>query len=380
MTASCPRVLLLLHEMTLTGAPRLALSLFRSLRGDVSLRIVSIHPGPLNGAFRELGHVSTLSSVRRQGYQQAGIAGKAAARMRDQLEIVIAGRRCRSWRPTLNYVNTVEALPLVAELGMQGVPTLLHVHESSVALERFVAAHPGILAGLPNRYIAVSHVVADELTRRHGIPLTKIAVIPPFVDVPPAELSRAPSSSPWVIGGVGNPHWTKGVDLWLLAAREVVSRLGEERVRLIWVGLRDNDEARHFRAMVRKLGLEDVVELHPETPDPFSAIARFDVLAMSSWEESASMTVLEAMACSVPVVCFGGSGGPAEEVGDAGVVVPDFSPAAMGEAIAGLLLDPGRRQKMAEVARARVGESYSETHLVPLIAAQMRETARTRAK
>ena len=161
------------------------------------------------------------------------------------------------------------------------------------------------------------------------------------------------------MGGAGNPSWTKGVDLWLLAARETVDRLGVDRVRFVWVGSRDNEAALQFRTMIARLGLGSVVELVPETDRPYDQFARFDIFAMSSWEESASLVVLEAMAMSIPVVCFSPTGGPAEEVGEAGVVIPSISPHLMADAIVDLAGSPQKRQAIGKAGAERVAAEFT---------------------
>ena len=368
MPQARPRVLLLLHEMTLTGAPLLVLRLFQSLRVSVSLQIVSADSGPLESAFGQLADVSVLSSQRSRRYVEARLGGRVVSRIMDAIQAWTTRRRLRAWGPTLTYVNSVFALPLVQQLGVDRVPTLLHVHEAGVALEGFEAAHPGLIQTVPDRYIAVSQAVVNALVTRYGVSLAKIVLIPPFVDVPEesGQLRLTPSET-IQIGGMGNPHWTKGVELWLLAARDVATRLGEHRVHFTWIGVRDNDDRRQFRAMIEKLGLGQVVDLQPETPGPLSALSQCDMLAVSSWEESASMAALEAMAHEVPVICFAGSGGPPEIVGEAGVVVQTFSPSALADAIVGLAADALRRNAIRAAGRTRVAAMFSREAVVPAV-------------
>jgi glycosyltransferase involved in cell wall biosynthesis len=161
-----------------------------------------------------------------------------------------------------------------------------------------------------------------------------------------------------IVGGAGNPSWTKGIDLWLLAAREAVDRLGADRLRFVWVGYRDNEAGRQFRVMISKLELDGLVELVPETDRAHEHFARFDIFAMASWEESASLVVLEAMAMGVPVICFAPTGGPAEEVGEAGVVIPEMSPRRMADAIVDLAQSPQKRCAMGSACAKRAREQY----------------------
>lgn len=373
-----PKVLLLLHQLTLTGAPRLALGAFRNLATERDLMIHSKEGGPLEIEFRKLGHLTVLESSMNPLYLKAGMPRKASMRARDGIRTGLARRRARSWHPDAIYVNSIEALPQVPGLDLPRVPVLLQVHESTVALAAFEARHPGLIATIPARYLAVSRVVAGELARRYEVPADRIATIPPFADVPDesANLTQtsgsvAASGHPIIVGGVGNPSWFKGHDLWLLVARDVVAELGADAVRFVWVGVRDNDEGRHFAAMVSKLGLKSVVELVSEVSDPLPIMRGFDLLAVTSWEESASLATLEAMAHGIPVVCFAGSGGPAELIGDTGVVVPAFSPAAMAEVIVDLTADVPRRQRLGNAARERVIRHYARATIVRRIAEEI---------
>jgi glycosyltransferase involved in cell wall biosynthesis len=245
---------------------------------------------------------------------------------------------------------------------------LLHVHELSVALAEFEASYPGLLGRIPSRYIAVSDAVAAALQHEYHVPASSIAVIRPFVAMP--EQSRAPErepGAPFIVGGMGNPSWTKGGVLWLLAAREVVDRLGEGLVRFRWVGMRENMEGRQFHAMADKLGLAASVDFVPETRTPLAELAAFDMLAVTSWEESASLVVLEAMGLTLPVVAFRGAGGPEEVLADGGILVDGFSPTAMGLAVVDLLGDPERRRRIGLAGKAQAESFNAPGRTAPLV-------------
>lgn len=370
-----PKILLLLHELTLTGAPRSALGTFRELAAEMDFMILAQHGGPLEPEFKRLGHFTVLRHQQEPSYELASMARLAVRHISAALRTRSVRRRARRWRPDMVYVNTIHALPQTSGLDLTGVPILLHVHEAPVALAAFDARYPDLIGCIPDRYVAVSRFVAGELTRRYGVPSDRVVIIPPSTDVPevPAETSGSVDTSghPFIVGGMGNPSWFKGHVVWLLAARDVVAVLGSDAVRFVWVGVRDNDEGRFFAAMVSKLGLEAVVELVPETIDPLPFLRRFDLLAVSSWEESASLAALEAMAHGIPVVCFAISGGPVELIDDAGEVVPTFSPGAMAEAIVDLASDVPQRRRLGIAARERVVRHYARTTIVRRVAEEI---------
>jgi glycosyltransferase involved in cell wall biosynthesis len=249
-------------------------------------------------------------------------------------------------------------------LRLADVPVVLHVHEVGSAMAWFERGNPGLIRSIPRRYVAVSRAVAHDLIANYHVPEEAVSVVHPYVTPPlpaPDVATDTRDGQPLIVGGAGNPSWTKGIDLWLLAAREAVDRLGLDRLRFVWVGSRDNEAGLQFRTMIAKLGLENVVELVPETDRPYDHFARFDILALSSWEESASMVVLEAMAMRIPVICFAPTGGPSEEVGEAGIVIPEISPHLLADAIVDLAQSPEKRLALGLAGAARDREHFDRS-------------------
>jgi glycosyltransferase involved in cell wall biosynthesis len=68
----------------------------------------------------------------------------------------------------------------------------------------------------------------------------------------------------------------------------------------------------------------------------------------------------EAMSCGVPLVSSDGGALP-EIVGDAGITVPAGDAPALAAAIAALLEDPARRERLGLAGRARISERFSWT-------------------
>ena len=360
------RMVALLHELSLSGAPRLTLDILEGIQGETSMRVVSWAGGPLADAARRLGPTVVLRDARIARALPRGLAtehvvealagGSARVRARWQASAL------HGWKPDLIYVSSVTALPMVRMLRLTDVPVVLQVHELGSALAWFERAHPGLIRSVPDRYAAVSRAVAHDLITDYGVPEEAVSVVPPYV-VPPVPAPRVATEDgdrkPLIVGGAGWPAWTKGIDLWLLAAREAVNRLGPDRLKFVWVGYVDNQAGLQFRTMISKLGLEGMVELVPATDRIYDEFVRFDVFAMASWEESASMVVLEAMTMGIPVVCFAPTGGPDEEVDGAGIVIPEISPSRMADAIVELAQSAAKRSAIGNAGAERVKEHFS---------------------
>lgn len=363
------KVLLLLHDLSLTGAPKLAVTAFERFQDAVELRTISYHGGPLRDRVRQLGPVQTLVSYRWPGGMPTprDLLLFLGHRSLSVGKAQVWSREIARWKPDVVYVNSVAGLLAAKRLRLPPTPTLLHVHELDSFLYPFSRDAPELLLGLPNRYVAVSQAVAQALTERYGVDAAKISVVPAFVEEFPLP---APAPAPagdarLVVGGAGVVSWVKGVPLWLLMAAEVKNRLGADRVRFVWVGMVEDEEGWRFREMARKLGLTGDIEWVPFTSRPLDHYATFDIFALTSWEDSFPLVVLESMLLEKPVVCFAGSGGAREEVGDAGVIVPKFSPPLMAEAVIALAEDPAQRAALGKAARQRVVEHFTAARQAP---------------
>jgi glycosyltransferase involved in cell wall biosynthesis len=100
------------------------------------------------------------------------------------------------------------------------------------------------------------------------------------------------------------------------------------------------------------------VEVHTGVSDEHlrDLYRQSDLLVLPLVQAAASNTLLEAMACGLPVLATG-IGGVPEYVGDtAGRLVEPFRPDLMLEAIVGLAADPFQRAAMGRAARRRARE------------------------
>jgi glycosyltransferase involved in cell wall biosynthesis len=374
------KVLLLLHDLSPTGAPKLAVSAFERFGDQVELRTISYHGGLLRDRVRQLGPVQTLVSYQWPGGMPTprALLLFLAHRSLSVGKARVWSQGVRRWKPDVVYVNSVAGLLAAKRLRLPPVPVLLHVHELDSFLYPFSRDAPALLRGLPDRYVAVSQAVADALTGRYGVDAGKVSVVPAFVEEfpVPAPVPSPAGDTRLVVGGAGVVSWVKGVPLWLLMAAEVKKRLGADRVRFVWVGMVEDEEGWRFREMARKLHLTDDIEWVPFTAHPLDYYAAFDIFALTSWEDSCPLVVLENMLLQKPVVCFAGSGGAREEVGDAGFVVSEFSPTAMAEVVVALAADPARRAALGEAARQRVRENFTASKQAPHLWREIEALAR----
>lgn len=377
------KVLMLLHDLSRTGAPKVALDAMQSLADRVDVRFVASEQGPLAQRCRSLGPLLLPLLPTPRGRFKSRI---------ESWRRRIAWRSVTAWGPDLIYANSVMALPLADWLervmGLPRAPMLLHVHELDSVLAAVKQTHSDWLVRRPQCYVGVSEIVCRRLVEFAGVDASKIVHVPEFVReldfqnlTSPARAGghnppRASGDEVVVVGGSGLPSWRKNTTLWLQVAAATRDR---RDVRFRWVGVPDGPGGEIMRVKRRLLGLEDRVELVGITDRPLEAFAQFDIFLLTSWEDPFPLVVLENMMLEKPVVCLPGGGAP-DEVGPAGVVVDQFHPRAVADAIAALLADPERRRQLGAAARQRILDNFTDRVCVPRLWEAMQQTAAARVE
>jgi glycosyltransferase involved in cell wall biosynthesis len=361
------RIVLLLHELSRTGAPRIALDAFEAMTAEVEVVVIAALGGPLEEECRALGRLYVLGDKWPSG----GFWPQVRWRF-EQRRFLSSIRR---WAPDLTYANSVASLPILKMLRLPEIPVLLHVHELHTEIMSIQRRFPDLLESRPGRYLAVSDAVRRALISEFGIDERRISLVHEFIPESRLAVSRQTRAGRkdgvFVVGGAGFPSWRKGLTLWLQMAAELKNLLGPS-VRFVWVGVPewpspDWLEGLRFRREIKLLGLDDVVDLVPSTPNALGRFQDFDVFAMTSWEDPCPLVVLENMGIGTPVVCFAGGGGAPEAVADTGIIIPEFDPWAMARSIAGLAANPRERDHLGALARERMIANFTDRVQVPKI-------------
>ena len=215
---------------------------------------------------------------------------------------------------------------------------------------------------------STSHCMAKQV--RHLAPgAGQIAVTPFGVDV--RSFSVVPALSPGardglVIGTVKTMSHTYGVDTLVEAfalLRQQLTAMQHplaDKVALRLVG--DGPQIGALRALSGRLGVADRVTF--TGPVPYEQVpaelAKLDIYAALSRQESFGVAVLEAGAAGRPVV-VSDAGGLPEVVQDGvtGLVVPRENPVAAADALLKLVTDPSQRIIMGESGRRHVRDHYA---------------------
>lgn len=389
------RWLVMAHEATNSGAPRMLLRVLQGVRAargaGWSCEILLRRGGALRGEFERFGPVRVLADPRAEGRSwAAGVFRKLIDR--PWLQPRRLARVARRWTPgafDVVYNNTATNGDMVAAARRLGCPLVTHVHELGSFLRRFHTPRE-IAHTLENtdRFIAVSPAVARDLADL-GVKKRSIAVVPNFLP----ELPRAVAADEAgairrrlgladgtaLVLGCGHIHPIKGTDLFVdLAAR--LGQRGAREVCCVWLGGEtDRRFAAELRREVARRGLAKVVRFLGAVDDVTAWLAAADVVAVTSREESFSLVALEAAAAGRPVVGFAAARGLEVLLGETpDLLVDDFTAAAMAQRIEALLVDEAQARRIGGRLRARVADDFLASRRIPEILAVVDEVRRER--
>lgn len=204
--------------------------------------------------------------------------------------------------------------------------------------------------------LTVSESSRRDIARDFDIPIDRIHVVYNGIDTEtfhPISGKREPKT---LITTASADQPLKGTQHLMPALRQLID--ADPAVRLIMIGRPKPDGA--TQGLIDKLGLAGHIEFYHgiSAAQITELYARASVAVVPSEYEGFGLPAGEAMACGVPVVSSDGGALP-EVVGDAGIVVPAKSPAALTQAIGTLLADDLQRARLAEDGRRRIVRDFS---------------------
>ena len=244
---------------------------------------------------------------------------------------------------------------------------------------------------LPNLHAAGAiHYTADEERERAAFLNLRAPsfVVPNGLDWAPYDALPARGSlrARWGLGDaplvlfLGRLHFKKGLDLLIPAFDALRRRVPE--AQLVIAGPENDDYGQQVRGWVRERGLDAAAHfvgpLHGA--DVVQAYVDADVFALPSYTENFGMTVVEALACELPVVISDQVNIHAEVSGAGAGLVTRCDADEVAQALETLLNEPDRRRAMGEAGRRLVQARFTWPAIVDALTTEYeRVIARHRA-
>ena len=289
----------------------------------------------------------------------------------------------RAGRYECIVANTIANGRLLRLLEPLRLPFALYVHELETSIR--IYTRPDDLHYELTRTTHVfcgSEAVRQNLIGHHGLTTANTSVLNSLirtetlltklraVDQNAVRQRLGIQANAIVVGGCGNAEWRKGVDLFLLVARQVLNTHPD--THFVWVGVpADGEETRRLQYDLDRMAIGNRVHLLPPGGTYLDFVACFDLFTLTSREDPYPLVILEAGLNHNPVLCFEGSGGSPDFVGtDSGCLVPYLDVAAMAEVLNHLTDHPDERARLGNLFYERA-MAHDVATLVPQLLAKL---------
>ena len=381
------KILFVGHDANRAGAQHLLLHLLTYLKGaGFQTGLVLVENGPL---LEEFEKVTTVFQVNRQkvytkpksSYQKV-IRRIQSTYLTDEdpgsnkVELL---NEIRSHHFDLIFSNTIANGATLKVLSALGLPFVCYVHELETSI-RIYTKKEDLEYQIKNALLIIcgSTAVRDNLISSHGLNEQKASVLNSLIDTRSvlSALKKVSKTSvksklgipenALVIGGCGNSEWRKGIDIFILVAREVLKT--NPVAHFIWVGISNNDsDFKNISHDIDKMGISQNIHLIPPCANYLDYVCIYDIFVLTSREDPYPLVILEAGLNKIPVICFAGSGGSPDFVGrETGCVVDYLDVAGMANVILNLGADVSEMARLGEIFYKR-----ANLHDVEILVPQM---------
>ena len=365
------RILYLHAGAEMYGADKVLLELIKGLHSkEFEAHVILPNDGVLVEALRQVGaKVSVLDYpiLRRKYFNPKGIADYIRSYNFYAKQIALYARQHSIDMVHNNTAAVLEGIYLKRKLKL---PLIWHVHEIIVkpkAISDFINMLMGRYA---DKIVTVSQAVANHIKQSPFIKDSQVEVIYNGVDNTvyyPMDASSIRekfdiAQDALVIGMIGRVNAIKGQNDFIEAVEPLLEK-NEQAVAFLAGGVFPGEEWR-LEELDKRIASSSVVsqihriDYYDKTSELYNM---FDIFVLPSIKpDSLPTVVLEAMACSKPVVGYN-NGGIAEMVVDdkSGCLVKPNRPQELSNAISLLLDSSEKREKFGRVGYQRQKELFS---------------------
>lgn len=177
----------------------------------------------------------------------------------------------------------------------------------------------------------------DEPHKTHIIPnaITQIAT----------EISSCENSK---VIAAGRLSYQKGFDILIKVWKQVSLKYPNWKLDIFGEGELEND----LKQQIKEKGLENVITIHPPTPNIYQEMQNSSIFAFPSRYEGFGLVLIEAMSNGIPCVSFDCPYGPSDIITDGvdGFLVPNWDIQAMADKICYLIEHKNTRKQMGQNA------------------------------
>ena len=377
-TAPLPRhILLVTHNLNREGAPLFLIDYAEHLaQAGAAVTILSPMDGPLRSRFEQFGAQIKLLDVSAILTAPTAQAAHEAIRQ--------LGRAFDFTAFDLVVGNTFTTFWAVHAAKAAQRRVLLYVHESTTPASFYIGRMAPEVIALVTAAFALADCVTftTAATRAYHLDYGRPSqhrLTPGWIDLTRIDAWRAKhprdalraqfglQPNELLVTDVGTVCDRKGQHIFARAVDLLWRRYPAlaARTRFIMLGGGETPFDAVLADLLTHLGRPNL-NVHPSTADYFPYYSAADLFVCSTYEESSPRVILEAMACSTPILSSDVHGIP-EQVRPnlEAKLVPPGDTVALCEGMAELLLNPKMGNEYATRARTRIANEFAATIGLP---------------
>ncbi len=258
---------------------------------------------------------------------------------------------------------------------LAGIPLIIHTEVGRDIgeinnLKRRKILGRRLISSLVNHLVTVSEELKDSLIKTSKISPDKIICIHPGVSLEEFEFPIDKNKNKKgigfkedtiVIGSVGRLDPIKNYPNLIYAAREIINEYPD--IRFVLVG--DGPLKNKLESIIKELDLEGKVILLGRVDNVLPFLKIMDIFVLPSFSEGLSVSILESMACGLPIVATNVGGNPEIVLdGVTGILVPPENCSTLAMAIMKLIKNPEIAKEMGIAGQKRIKTEFSFSKMI----------------
>lgn len=332
------KVIVVGHEASLSGAPILLLNLFRLLieKNLADVQFVIRKDGPLVKEYKKLAPVTVLKPQNYGIEENVFVKLKNIISNKSKLFIILF----KALFVNYLFFNTVVNGKFLRWFHFHRKPIVTYIHELENVIDLYLKQGDAVLPLSHSTVIACpTNTTSSVLEAKYCVPQHRLIQLRYFFSFSKSDFDLVKfdetrkrfrnqfniDEGDFLVGTVGTITERKGIDLFIDVCKRTI--LINSAIKFVWIGAFESEEKEStVREMIEESGLGRNLIFTGLLAHDIYNFSSFDIFFLSSREDTYPLVVLEAAMMKVPTICFSGSGGIVEFVGnDAGWLIQDFS-------------------------------------------------------
>ena len=368
-------VLLVSHQATLTGAPRVLADLGRAAdQMGATVVFLFVEGGNELESYSRIGHVYLLSQFNNNfEYAARSIILNHDPRVAvlNTITTTRYAETLNSLDPNIRCIGWIHELPTVINSFFGGRETVINAHTYC------------------DKLAFGSDYVRQQFAVEYGLDSDSLYVLPYIWKVPILSSSAkavdneamsianivdsSSDKNTILLLGCGTAEPRKGLDIFIRVAYQVLENCKEEhrfRIKFAWYGCPPySDNYVDFcKFDAKRLGIDEFIEFKPASDEFAERLAQATAFILTSREDPYPLVILDSMANGVPFVCFEDAGGSATIAKSGpGIAIPYGDEQLFAESINYLIDNPARCEQLGRAGKKKVILDHNKRHVLEIL-------------